>query len=78
LAWREAYVAWKKAIINPDLKDDVVKLMELHSAAFGNAPFDKDRDKDKLIPTIYYTSRTHSQLSQCVKEIKNTIYRFAK
>jgi regulator of telomere elongation helicase 1 len=27
------------------------------------------------VPTIYYSSRTHSQLSQCILEIKNTAYK---
>ena len=35
--------------------------------------FNKDPKFD--IPKIIYTSRTHSQLSQAVKELKNTIYK---
>ena len=27
------------------------------------------------IPKIIYSSRTHSQLSQAIQELKNTIYR---
>lgn len=30
---------------------------------------------DREPPRIYYASRTHSQLSQAVQELKNTVYR---
>ena len=34
----------------------------------------KNNIKDEIIPKIYYTSRTHSQLSNAIKELKKTSY----
>lgn len=75
LGWREVYMEWRKAIRCSER--NLLYLKELHQKVFGpNIHFDIERDKELPYPTIYYASRTHSQLSQSVSEIKNTKYKY--
>ncbi|KAG5673468.1 hypothetical protein PVAND_003513 [Polypedilum vanderplanki] len=51
-------------------KNDVSKMVYLY-----NNPQDKNNKRQWNTPTIIYTSRTHSQLTQAVQELKNSDYR---
>lgn len=75
LAWREAYCDWKRALKNPESVLNVELLKRFHSKAFGpKVPFKPDRDCDQPLPKIFYSSRTHSQLSQVADALKKTAY----
>ncbi|KAI8893457.1 hypothetical protein BC833DRAFT_608282 [Globomyces pollinis-pini] len=75
LAWKVAYDEWRKAIRSQSDNLELHQLQLLHQRAFGSGvPFLKNRDSERAMPKIYYASRTHSQLSQVVSEIKNTAY----
>ncbi|MED6206439.1 hypothetical protein PIB30_026649 [Stylosanthes scabra] len=41
----------------------------------GEAEPAKKKQKKKAAPTIYYASRTHSQISQVIRELRKTTYR---
>lgn len=83
LAWRETFVAQMQ--LNQRLSSDqggsnYVQALgeELQQAAKGDSWGVSDgHDKGSFFepPKILYSSRTHSQLSQAVQELKNTIYR---
>ncbi|KAI9104794.1 helicase C-terminal domain-containing protein [Phlyctochytrium arcticum] len=79
LAWREAYSARKQlhkayqsgiGMEDGGFKTDLLKQLDSAvSTQISKEQFDED------LPTIYYASRTHSQLSQAVSELRNTAYR---
>ena len=48
LAWLEAYKAFRKAVLNPESDEGLLKT--LHKSAFGNMPFDRN-SKIKLTKT---------------------------
>lgn len=80
LAWRETYLAHLQ--LNMKLQDTKTSgefcdnLQEgLGQAAVGTWNSEENIDPKYDIPKIIYTSRTHSQLSQAVNELKNTIYK---
>jgi len=49
-----------QGLLNDNEEEDIEKLVE--------------QDEDHVRPKIYYTSRTHSQLSQFISEIKRTVF----
>ncbi|PFX28485.1 Regulator of telomere elongation helicase 1 [Stylophora pistillata] len=82
LAWRESYVAerqLKQRFTSDQGGSNYVQALgkELQYAAHGDSWGANDDDKGSYFeaPRILYSSRTHSQLSQAVQELKNTIYR---
>ncbi|KAL9980948.1 hypothetical protein ACROYT_G009592 [Oculina patagonica] len=82
LAWRETYVAQlqlKQRLTSDQGGSNYVQALgeELQQAAKGDSWGASDNDKGSFFeaPRILYSSRTHSQLSQAVQELKNTIYR---
>ncbi len=73
LSWLAAYS--KYSAVSKTTKD-LKELQELHAQVFGiNVPFKMNRDCFLKKPVIYYASRTHSQLSQSLAEVKNTVYK---
>lgn len=67
LAWRLAYIAkLQLSGMAPN-----AQICGLNEAAGSNQP----SESFNVIPKIIYASRTHSQISQVVKELKNTIYK---
>lgn len=80
LAWRETYLAHLQLNIKIQETKASGEFCEslqegLGKAAGGWNLEENGRDPKFDIPKIIYTSRTHSQLSQAVKELKNTIYK---
>ncbi|KAI8904825.1 hypothetical protein EDD86DRAFT_212872 [Gorgonomyces haynaldii] len=75
LAWKEQYENWmrtsKRHQRNVE-KSTLEQLQQLHKQTFGQLQFDIKQENDKQRPKIYFASRTHSQLSQCIKEMENT------
>jgi len=76
LAWREAYVARLQleqvGKIESDFKDQLGSHLSEVSGDLNEGGSWERGFKD--IPKIVYASRTHSQLSQAVNELKNTRY----
>lgn len=68
LAWREALAA-RNQLQELESSNKKELLNTLEEAVFSKA------GKLTEIPKIYYASRTHSQLSQVMKELKNTTYK---
>ncbi|KAJ3317300.1 Regulator of telomere elongation helicase 1, partial [Boothiomyces sp. JEL0866] len=68
LAWKFAYHDWR-------FHKKTINVQKVHKSVFGALPYQGDRETDLPLPKIYYASRTHSQLSQAVNEIKNTKYK---
>lgn len=82
LAWRESYVAklqLRQRLTSDQGGSSYVQALgeELQHATNGGSWGATDGDKGSFLeaPRILYSSRTHSQLSQAVQELKNTIYR---
>jgi regulator of telomere elongation helicase 1 len=74
LAWKEAYMARKQLLHvqqrpGTSVSPDLLKKLDNAVSSQGDIPADQDP------PVIFYASRTHSQLSQVVQELKNTAYR---
>ena len=70
LAWREALAA-KNQLQQLDSTNKNTLLKSLEEAVFSKT----ENNALAEIPKIYYASRTHSQLSQVMKELKNTSYK---
>lgn len=69
LAWREALTA-RNQLQELDSGNKKELLNSLEAAVFS-----KSVSTLTEIPKIYYASRTHSQLSQVMKELRNTSYK---
>jgi len=75
LAWRQAYMARRQlekvrpTSADQDSADSLVKNLNI---AVTNKPDSETWLEEP--PKIYYASRTHSQLTQVVKELRNTQY----
>ncbi|TPX40958.1 hypothetical protein SeLEV6574_g06319 [Synchytrium endobioticum] len=75
LAWRDKWKARKSLHAMEQaapLNDAQEKLKRDLDAMVSSRPELENWDSDP--PTIYYASRTHSQLSQAVRELKNSSY----
>ncbi|KAL5035639.1 hypothetical protein RTP6_003303 [Batrachochytrium dendrobatidis] len=75
LAWRSTYMLWRKEAMRSETERDTLVLDQLSMQAFGSMHSD-DRPIGKP-PQIFFASRTHSQLSQAISELRNTAYRNA-
>ena len=75
LAWREAYAAQQvlKAAKGISTEEDARKAGDLREAV-GH---DVDGLPDVKLPTILYASRTHSQLTQAMHELKRMPYAYS-
>lgn len=79
LAWREAYAA-HQLLLNlaaqpqgqPPSEEDERNAMALKEA-IGLAP----ETPEAKLPTIYFASRTHSQLTQAMNELKRMPYAYS-
>eukprot|EP00842_Homolaphlyctis_polyrhiza_P002065 jgi/Hompol1/285/HPOL_000400-RA len=78
LAWKESFMEWRRlaTISAHQPSDSLHELVDRASIAAFGAPHCDRRSRN--IPKIYYASRTHSQLSQVVAELRNTSYQFVK
>ncbi|KAJ3053911.1 Regulator of telomere elongation helicase 1 [Rhizophlyctis rosea] len=77
LAWKEAYVARRQleeALLKGLKAEDGSKqeLLQRLTIAVSNNPRENFMNEP---PKIFYASRTHSQLTQAVGELRNTAYR---
>jgi regulator of telomere elongation helicase 1 len=70
LAWREALAA-RNQLHELEAGNKKELMNRLDEAIFST----KGIETSFEIPKIYYASRTHSQLSQVMKELKNTSYK---
>ncbi|GAA0138642.1 DNA helicase [Lithospermum erythrorhizon] len=71
--------------VNPQAKDDPIGfgggfVVETQPSGNGELPQPpttegKNQKKNKSVPTIFYASRTHTQISQVVREYRKTAYR---
>lgn len=68
MAWREALAARNQLLQLDSQKSTLLQSLE-------DAVFSKTNNAISDIPKIYYASRTHSQLSQVIKELKTTSYK---
>ncbi|XP_046858545.1 regulator of telomere elongation helicase 1-like [Xenia sp. Carnegie-2017] len=79
LAWRDTYKAHLQLNTKVQQKKANGRFYENLKENLGQAAIgwsdDDDGNPDYEVPKIIYTSRTHSQLTQAVKELKNTIYK---
>ncbi|KXS22013.1 DNA repair helicase [Gonapodya prolifera JEL478] len=84
LAWREHYAArnqLKASLGAAPISDGSISSDFNHEKArrilqeLENAVGEGSEDDPPNPPAIYYASRTHSQLSNCVRELRNTGYR---
>ncbi|CAG8526701.1 10742_t:CDS:10 [Paraglomus brasilianum] len=75
LAWREAYLARRQLAqalsrgLMDNFNDDLRRSLD---TSVSTSP--EKEDYTRPPPTIYYASRTHSQLSQAVNQLKATAY----
>eukprot|EP00026_Physarum_polycephalum_P000577 Phypoly_transcript_00578.p1 GENE.Phypoly_transcript_00578~~Phypoly_transcript_00578.p1 ORF type:complete len:1233 (-),score=182.25 Phypoly_transcript_00578:64-3762(-) len=65
LAWRQSYLEHHKVVVGQDSS-------QMNPFPSGSPPPPQDM---MMIPKIIYSSRTHSQLTQVVRELKRTSYK---
>lgn len=78
LSWKRAYAAFVMAAkrLKRNEGGTLEELKELHMQAFGDkVPFSPTRGIAHPTPKIYYASRTHSQLSQAIRELTETEFK---
>jgi DNA repair helicase Rad3 len=73
LAWRRDYE--RKANAQARSESGAASAAGTTAGTTHIDSFMTDKDRKRVIPKIVYASRTHSQLAQVVKELKNTAYK---
>ena len=71
LAWQSEYARQKKS----DKEDSAFVVAPTQQPTNINNPNQLKQPNKERTPTIIYASRTHSQISQVVRELRNTSYR---
>lgn len=84
LSWLTSYAEWTKLRLSLQVdrlnpkdtlqKDRLQILKTLHTQTFGARSFNIQTDQHLKNPRVFYASRTHSQLSQVVQQVKSTGY----
>lgn len=74
LAWRETFIARLQLNSNVVKKEGCQFVKETQETLDLTAGYGIS-ETSKAVPKIIYASRTHSQLSQAINELKNTIYK---
>jgi len=67
-----ATLAWRKSLGGFSTGKSVKRVQDLGNKYPEDSPSQTESSK---LPTIIYTSRTHSQIRQVVQELKRTVYR---
>ncbi|KNE62267.1 DNA repair helicase (rad3) [Allomyces macrogynus ATCC 38327] len=76
IAWRDAYIARNRASASVEIKYEVPTgfLPKQESGLSSSSSAKPKTEKPLDAPTIYYSSRTHSQLTQVIRELKRSGY----
>ena len=74
LAWRERFVA-RLQLNSSGVKIEGDQFMKETQETLDLTAGHGISENSKAVPKIIYASRTHSQLSQAINELKNTIYK---